>query len=129
MTPNFILVQAEQKVKSEVFGNIVLKVETLKTFDPLTVELRIHTLSGVQHVVKVHDWTCEWQDEIDDKWYGDLELVISYSFEVDEEDALYAANCSISELNTIINEVITNEGSLKVNDFSIEWECVYREQN
>ncbi|RNB59448.1 hypothetical protein EDM57_04715 [Brevibacillus gelatini] len=129
MTPNFILVQAEQKVKSEVFGNIVLRVETLKTFEPLTIELKIHTLSGVQHVVKVHDWKCEWQDEIDDKWYGEMQLVISYSFEVNEEDALYAANCSISELNAIINEVITNEGSLKVNDFLIEWGHVYGEQN
>lgn len=130
MTPILIIDRAVEKVKSEVFGRIVADVESTKDIDLLWLQIEqvvIHTLSGNVHTVNVHDWEVDSFEEYEDKWFGKIELKVSHSFDACEEDALYAAHCSISELNALIRQVVINGEALKVNDFSIDWESVYTE--
>ncbi|MGG1659467.1 hypothetical protein [Brevibacillus sp. NRS-1366] len=130
MTPIIILDQTEVKVKSQVFGKIVLQLESSVYVEEIWFQIEnfcLHTMSGEMYAPNVHDWDIKWYGEIEDKWYGTLTLNISHSLEINEDDALYAANCAISELNINIQEIHTNIGSMKVNDFSIEWEHVYSE--
>jgi hypothetical protein len=130
MTPILILNERKVKVKSQVFGKLVLQVESSVYVEEVWFNLKLlHllSLSGEVFSPKVHDWSLVWGDIFENKWFGTLTLYVSHSFEINEEDAIYAANCAISELNIVINEVETNVGAMKVNDFSIEWEHVYSE--
>ncbi|WP_064199066.1 hypothetical protein [Brevibacillus brevis] len=124
MTPVLILNERKVKVKSQVFGKLVLQVESSVYVEEVWFDLkllRLLSLSGTVFFPKVHDWSLDWEDGYEDKWFGTLTLYVSSSFEINEEDAIYAANCAISELNIVINEIETNVGVMKVNDFSIDW--------
>lgn len=130
MTPIIILEQSKVNVKSEVYGRITLSIQSSSYVEAIWLhleELKLHTVNGEMYLPKLHDWAIEWNGETEDDWYGLLTLDISYTFEVDEDDALYAANCAISELNLVIDQIETNVGAMKVHDFSIDWLSVYSE--
>ncbi|ATF13601.1 hypothetical protein A616_16930 [Brevibacillus brevis X23] len=124
MTPILILNKRKVKVKSQVFGKLVLNVQSNVYVEEVWFNLKmlqLFSLSGEVFFPKVHDWSLDWEDRYGDNWFGTLTLYVSHPFEINEEDAIYAANCAMSELNIVINEVETNVGDMKVNDFSIDW--------
>lgn len=129
MTPNIIVVQARAKVKSQVFGKVVLHVGSCTKIDGAWLQVEqifINTFSGESYCPTVHDWNIVWT-EVEDAYSGVLNVQISHTFEASEEDAIYTANYAINELYVDIPNVRTNVGLLKVHDFSIEFENVYSE--
>jgi len=130
MTPITILEQSKVNVKSEVYGRIALSVQSSSYVEAIWLhieDIKLHTVNGEMYLPKLHDWAIEWNGETEVDWYGLLTLDISYTFEVDEDDAIYAANCALSELNLVIDQIDTNVGTMKVHDFSIDWLSVYTE--
>lgn len=126
MTPNIIVVQERTKVKSQVFGKLVLHVESSVNINEEWLqieELYINSFEDMYNLM-VHDWRVEWM-AADGTYHGTLIIQVSHTFDVCEEEAIYAANCAINELYVDVNEVSTNIGTLKVHNFSISWDHVY----
>lgn len=126
MTPKYI------KSQSTVFGKITLYVESAHYFDSFWISIDQFALNRLDEQecnqkLQVHNWELDWEDEIEERWYGKLDIHISSIFLVEEANALYAANAAINELNVSVDTIRVGKYEVKVNDFIIEWTCIYYE--
>lgn len=130
MTAVAVLDYSNVIVKPHIYGKLVLQIESCVWIESIWLQINhfhLESVSGEIFVTNLHDWDICWIEEYEGKWFGELIIDLSCTFEDFDEDPLYKAKCSINELNVHVKQVTTNVGVMRVNDFSIEWIHVYSE--